>query len=329
MTPSSTEGARPEARPPFDLGVDAPRKRALVIVNPYATTVSDRLRNLVVYALEARYDVAAVDTEAAGHATEICREAAWEGYDLVVAFGGDGTVNEVINGLAGSPTPVSCLPGGRTNVYCKLLGIPTEIVDATEHLLSLADSWAPRRVDVGRVNGRYFAFSAGVGVDASVVARVDARHRLKARYGANYFLLTAVTTFVGRYPVRPPQMLVTSGGETVAGVTAIVQNGEYYTYFNDRPVAAAAGGGLATGTLAGLVLCRASAIDITPILVRALSRRLRLIDHPMVHSFEPFTELALRSADGRPLPLHVDGDYLGEVTEARFDVVPGALSVVS
>src|ERR671933_2266986 len=79
-----------------------PKKRVLVIVNPYATTVSDRLKNLVVYALESRYAVEAVDTEKRNHATELCREAAREGYDVVVAFGGDGTVNEAANGLSGS-----------------------------------------------------------------------------------------------------------------------------------------------------------------------------------------------------------------------------------
>ena len=77
-----------------------PKRRMLVIVNPYATTVSDRLRNLVVYALQSRYAVEAIDTEKREHATQICREAAREGYDVVVAFGGDGTVNEAANGLA-------------------------------------------------------------------------------------------------------------------------------------------------------------------------------------------------------------------------------------
>src|ERR1700749_3293310 len=144
----------------------APRRQMLVIVNPYATTVSDRLKNLVVYALRGRYEVRAVDTEARDHATELCREAAAEGYDGVVAFGGDGTVNEAANGLVGSNTALCCLPGGRTNVYCRMLGIPTDVVDATEHLLMLADDWRPRRVDVGFVNDRCFLFSAGAGLDA-------------------------------------------------------------------------------------------------------------------------------------------------------------------
>src|ERR1700752_4796564 len=123
------------------LGASVPSKRMLMIVNPYATTVSDRLKNLVIYALRGRYDVDAIDTEARGHATELCREAAAAGYDVVGACGGDGTVNEAANGPAGSDTPLTCLPGGRTNVYCRQLGIPTDVVDATEHLLRIADDW--------------------------------------------------------------------------------------------------------------------------------------------------------------------------------------------
>ena len=91
------------------------RRRMIVVVNPYATTVSDRLKNLVLYALQGRYAVEAVDTERRAHATQICREAPSEGYDVVVAFGGDRTVNEAANGLIGSDTPLTCLPGGATN----------------------------------------------------------------------------------------------------------------------------------------------------------------------------------------------------------------------
>src|SRR5882757_6981259 len=159
----------------------------LIIVNPYATTVSDRLKNLVVYALQARYDVEAVDTEAAEHAIEIGREARHGGYDIVVAFGGDGTLNEVANGLAGTDVPVSVLPGGSTNVFARMLGIPNDIVDATEHLLGLADDWQPQPVDLASVNGRSFTFSAGYGLDASVVERVERHPSMKRRFGPYYF----------------------------------------------------------------------------------------------------------------------------------------------
>ena len=180
-----------------------PKLRMLVIVNPYATTVSDRLRNLVVYALQSRYEVEAVDTEKRDHATQICREAAGEGYDLVLAFGGDGTVNEAANGLAGSDTPLSVLPGGATNVFCRALGIPADVVDATEHLLRMADTFEPRRVDLGRVNDRWFTFSSGVGLDASVVERVDAHPRMKTRLNQYYYTYAAITTFNRRYLGAP------------------------------------------------------------------------------------------------------------------------------
>ena len=215
-TPQSTLG-RAEQLAERLLPERTPKKRMLVIVNPYATTVSDRLRNLVVYALESRYAVEAVDTEKRDHATQICREAAQEGYDVVVAFGGDGTVNEAANGLAGSDTPLTCLPGGATNVYCRTLGIPGDVVDATEHLLRMADDFQPRRVDLGLVNERYFTFSSGVGLDASVVERVDAHPRLKARFGEYYYTYAAISTFNQRYLVDPPHVRVDDGRHRARG----------------------------------------------------------------------------------------------------------------
>lgn len=311
------------------LTAPAQSRRMLVIVNPYATTVSDRLKNLVVYALRGRYEVDAVDTESKDHATQLCREAADEGYDVVVAFGGDGTVNEAANGLAGSRTALSVLPGGATNVYCRVLGIPPEIVDATEHLLRLADEWDPRIADLGTVNGRCFTFTAGLGLDASVVERVDRHPHLKARLGAYYFTYAAVTTFMRRYLVDPPKIELTGGGETWRGVTAIVQNVEPYTYFNARPIEVAEGVALDDGTLAGAVLERATPLDMPFVASRALAKRPRVVKHRKVSSFAGLTELHARSLDGRPIPLQVDGDYIGDVTEVDYGVWPGALRVVA
>jgi diacylglycerol kinase family enzyme len=307
----------------------APSKRMLVIVNPYATTVSDRLKNLVVYALRGRYEVEAVDTEGRGHATELCREAAHEGYDVVVAFGGDGTVNEAVNGLAGSQTPLTCLPGGATNVYCRILGIPAEIVDATEHLLTLADDWRPREVDLGTVNDRAFAFSSGLGLDASVVQRVDSHPHLKSRLGEWYFTWAAVTTFTRRYLVRPPRMEVVAGGETFTGVTAIIQNTEPFTFFNRRPINIAEGAELDTGSLSGAVLRRANPLDMPTVIWRAFSRRARILRHRRVDGFEGVTSIRVRSLDDRPIPLQVDGDYIGDITEAEYGIVPDGLRVVA
>jgi diacylglycerol kinase family enzyme len=334
-TTSAPDGGRlgeriAETSEPFRFANPNAKRRMLVIVNPYATTVSDRLRHLVVYALQGRFEVDAVDTEARGHATELCREAAHEGYDVVVAFGGDGTVNEAANGLLGSPTPLSCLPGGSANVFGKMLGIPGDPVDATEHLLAMADDWQPRKVDLGVVNGRCFTFASGLGLDASVVERVDANPRLKARLGPWFFTWVAVSTFMRRYLLSPPRLRVrTAGGEELDGVTAVVQNGSPFTYFQNRPIDIAEGASLQSGTLAGGVLHSATPLTGASIAWRALSSHARVIRNRRITGVSDATGMTVTSADERPLPLQVDGDYLGEVSEARFSVLPEALNVVS
>jgi diacylglycerol kinase family enzyme len=307
----------------------AGKRRMLIIVNPYAATVSDRLRHLVVYALKGRFDVDAVDTESRGHATELCREAAHEGYDVVVAFGGDGTVNESANGLLGSDTPLCALPGGSANVFARILGIPGELVDATEHLLAMADDWRVRKVDLGVVNDRCFTFNSGVGLDASVVEKVDAQPKLKARYGPYFFTWKALAV-AQRYIVRPPRMLIDTGEETLQGVTAIIQNGTPFTYFNDRPIEIAEGAAaLDSGALAGAVLRRATPLAFSSIAVRALSSRASVVGNRQITGLQRFEGLTVRSADGRLLPLQVDGDFLGEVHEARYSIKPRALNVVA
>jgi diacylglycerol kinase family enzyme len=322
---------RPQPQMPEDFYAiaKAPKKRMLIIVNPYATTVSDRLRHLVVYALQGRYELDAVDTEARGHAIEICKEAAHEGYDVVVAFGGDGTVNEAANGLRGSSTPLCCLPGGSANVFGKMLGIPGELVAATEHLLAMADDWRPRSVDLGVVNGRCFTFASGLGLDASVVQRVDSNPRLKARYGPWYFTWAAISSFTRRYMVRPPRLRVHAAGQTLDGVTAVVQNGSPFTYFQNRPVELARGPELDSGTLAGAVLHKATPAAMPFVAWRALSSKAQIVSHRQITGIDELTEMTVSTTDGRPLPLQVDGDFVGEVNEARYSIQPRALRVIS
>jgi diacylglycerol kinase family enzyme len=327
-TPTRHQG-EPGTSEVFEPSAPVQKRRMLIIVNPHASAVSDHLRDVVVYALRGRFEVDAVDTEAPGHATELCREAAHEGYDVVVAFGGDGTVNEAANGLVGSATPLCCLPGGSANVFAKMLGIPGDLIDATEHLLGMAEDWRPRKVDLGCVNGRCFTFASGVGLDAIVVEKVDSNPHLKARFGPYYFGWVAVMTFIRRYLLRrPPRMSVHVGGQTLEGVTAIIQNGSPFTYFHDRPIEVAEGAELDSGSFAGCVLHRATALGMPLIGWRALSPRARVVRHRQVAGFSEASALTVRTADGRPLPLQVDGDYLGEVAEARYEIRPGALNVV-
>jgi len=308
----------------------AQRKRMLVIVNPTASTMSVRLRELVIAALQGRYDVDAVDTRARDHATELCRAAANERYDVVVSYGGDGTVNEIANALAGSHTPLTCLPGGATNVFCQMLGIPAEIVDATEHLLRIADIWRPRPIDLGTANGRCFTYGAGYGFDASVVKRIDRQPKLKKhRLREGYFLYCAVETALREYVRDPPRMEVHLGDVVDRAITTLVQNGDAFTYLGDKPLALAPGGGLDTGSLAGLALRGMRARDIPGIARRVLSPKRSIADHPQINASSGVDGLRCVSADGRAIPLHVDGDHIGDVSEAVFGVRPRALAVVS
>jgi diacylglycerol kinase family enzyme len=307
-----------------------PKRRMLVIVNPYATTVSDRLKNLVVYALQSRYSVEAVDTEKRGHATQLCREAAREGYDVVVAFGGDGTVNEAANGLAGSETPLTALPGGSTNVWCRTVGIPNDVVDAAEHLLALADDFRPRRVDLGRVDDRHFVFGSGVGLDASVVERVDAHPYRKARFGAWYYTIAAVAIFNRRYLLNPPVVRVTAGDRTLTGVTVVVQNADPFTYFRRRPIRVAEPAGLETGSLSVAVLKRATLLQLPTLIPRVLSTRARtVLRHRQVEGLPDLQTFQVEAVDDRPFPLQVDGDYIGEFRSVSYRVAPGGLLAVA
>jgi diacylglycerol kinase family enzyme len=311
------------------------KKRMLLIVNPYATTVSDRLKNLVVYALQGRYEVETVTTEAQNHATEIGREVRDHGYDVVVGFGGDGTLNEIANGLAGTDVPVSVLPGGSTNVVCRTLGIPNDVVDATEHLLALVDEWAPRRIDLGAADGRHFVFSCGVGIDATVVKRVDAHPRLKSRAGPYYYSWAAISAFYRQYMLKPVKLRVEIDGKTTDGITALAQNSDPFTYFASRPVRVCEGVEIDDGTLSVGVLRRATQRDMPTLIPRLFGEKRPAARHRQIVHFEDVTAASIASAsqtkDGttRPFPVQVDGDYIGERTHMDLSVEPGALSIIA
>jgi len=307
-----------------------PKRRMLVIVNPYATTVSARLKSLVVYALQSRYAVEAVDTEKRDHATRLCREAADEGYDVVVAFGGDGTVNEAANGLAGSKTPLTCLPGGATNVWCRQIGIPRDVVDATEHLLRMADDFRPFPVDLGHAGGRHFLFSSGIGLDASIVRSVDSHPYRKAKFGAWYYTYSGIVTFTRRYLFDPPRVHLTVGDRELEGVTVVVQSSDPFTYFRGRPIRIAEGATLDGGTLSVAVLRNARVGQLATLIPRIFSANARtVLRHRQIEGFSGLTAARATCVDDRPFPLHVDGDYIGEYEAVDYAITPGGLMAVA
>ena len=239
-------------------------------------------------------------------------------------------MNEAANGLAGSDTPLTCLPGGATNVYCRTLGIPADVVDATEHLLRMADDFQPRRVDLGRVNDRYFAFSSGVGPGRQ-------RGRARGRPPADEAAAQRVLLHVGgdlyvQQPLPDPGTPRAGGrgGGQLEGVTVIVQNSDPYTYFGRRPIRICEGIGLETGTLGVTVLRRATPLELPTVAWRAFSGKASTVArHRQIEAFRDVTDAHVEAVDGRPFPVQVDGDFVGKFEEALYEAAPSSLTVVS
>jgi diacylglycerol kinase family enzyme len=215
-------------------------------------------------------------------------------------------------------------------VFCRVLGIPNDVVDATEHLLALADAFEPRRVDVGRVGSRHFVFSSGVGLDASVVERVDRQPRLKARLGEWFYAGAALSTFSRRYLVDPPRVRLELGNDAIEAVTVIVQNADPFTFFGDRPIRVGEGAGLGTGSLTLTALRRSTALELPTLLPRLLSTRAATVQgHRRIRGFPEVGKARIVSVDDRPFPVQVDGDFIGDFDAVDYGVVPGGLLVVA
>ena len=194
----------------------------------------------------------------------------------------------------------------------------------------MADDWEPRRVDLGRVNERHFVFAAGVGLDASVVRRVDAHPYRKARFGAWYYSWAGVAIFNRSYLVNPPRVRVRSDGHDLEGVTVIVQNSDPFTYFRERPIRVVEPAGLDTGSLAVGVLKRASLLELPTLIPRLFSGRAKTVmRHRQVEPLPGVSGIRVDAIDDRPFPVQVDGDYIGDFTDVEFGVTPGGLVAVA
>jgi diacylglycerol kinase family enzyme len=304
--------------------------RALLVVNPTATTATKRGRDVLARALGSDLKLDVVETQRRNHAIALGSQAVDEAYDLVVVLGGDGTVNEVVNGILrdGPRTDLPALavvPGGSTNVFHRALDIPRDPIEATGSLLDALREGRSRWIGLGKANERWFTFTAGIGLDADAVRAVErARDRGKAPTPTRYAVLALKQFFTDTDRRHPALTLERPGEEPMSDLfLAIVANSWPWTYFGSRPV----------------VLTRTASFDAGLDLV--VRRRLRTMGTLWAASGmltggglrgRATTVLAdqreFRVRADRPTHLQVDGDYLGEVEDVAFQAVPAALRVI-
>ncbi|WP_026212295.1 diacylglycerol/lipid kinase family protein [Longispora albida] len=301
--------------------------RALLVVNPKATTTNPRSRDVLIRALGSALDLRVGETQHRGHAAELAAEAVADGLDLVVTLGGDGTINETVNGmLEAGPLPGTALavvPGGSTNVFARALGLPNNATEATGVVLEALREGRSRTIGLGRADSRYFTFCAGFGMDAAVTRRVE-RSRRKGRTSTPALYLRAT---IAQYATERASLLTLhrDGHPDEAGLAmVVVQNTAPWTYLNDRPVNPSPEASFELG------------LDVMALRKLRLPSTLRTITQILSSSPDPHGKQVFRLHDAeaftvstpKPLAFQLDGDYLGERRSVEFRSVAEALRVV-
>jgi diacylglycerol kinase family enzyme len=310
-----------------------PALKLLLVVNSSASSVTARSRVVIQKALAADHELEVAETSRRDHATRLAQGAAAEGFDVVVALGGDGTLNEAANGLLGTDTALATLPGGSTNVFARTLGLPNDPIEATGLLLDSLAADSIRPVGVGTANGRCFLFHVGIGFDAEVVHQVERRGSIKRWAGHPLFAWCALDTWFRHYDRSRPRFAVRFGDEPGAegppvvddGYFAICLNTDPYTFLGNRPFRLAPAATLDTG-LSMVTLRTLSVGPLVGLAASSLTRSTGLRRGRHVDVRHDLHELVVEGHG--PFPHQVDGDYLGEVDRLVLRHEPAALRLV-
>jgi diacylglycerol kinase family enzyme len=309
--------------------------RAVLVVNPKATATTAAGRDVLAHALASQVKLDILETDYRGHALAAAAQAMVDSADLVVAHGGDGTVNEVVNGLLargpGESVPMlGIVPGGSANVFARSLGVPRDPVDATHQLLHALEDRRYRRVGLGRVDSaspgeapRWFTFSAGVGWDADVVAEVDRRRGKKA--SPALYTRVALTQYLRPAHGQPQLTVEIPGEEPVSGLRLVfVSNTDPWTYLGSRPIHLNRGCGFENDL--GVFALRSLALPtVLRHLRQAISRKGETRGRKLLrHDDVP----GLRVTSATPVRVQCDGDLIGERTSVEITAVRHALTVV-
>jgi diacylglycerol kinase family enzyme len=314
--------------------------RALLIVNPHATSTTRLRRDVIAGALASAVQLEIVETRYRGHATTLAADAASAGYGLVVTLGGDGTVNEAVNGLLrgahGATGPdgaapavpaLAALPGGSANVFARALGLPPDPVDAAGQVLEALTANRCRSVGLGMADGRYFAFNSGLGIDAEVVRAVEGRRAHGRSVSPALYLRMALRQFYRMTDRRHPSVTLEDGDGERNGPLywCTVSNTTPWTYLGSRPVLTNPHASFDSG----LDVFGMSSLG-TASTLRALRQMLTQRDESPrgrhLIARHDLAELTLRAS--RPVAFQIDGEYMGEREEVRFRAVPHAIKVI-
>jgi len=303
-----------------------------MVVNAFASSVTARNRVIVHRALSQHHDVEVVETNRRGHATRFAHDAARRRLDAVVAFGGDGTLNEVATGLAGSSTALAVLPGGSTNVFARTIGLPNDPVQAVTAVVEALDAGSLRTVGLGRVDDRYFCFHTGIGFDAAVVAAVERHAQMKRWAGHPLFVTAALRTWIrGRRNRQGFHLSVDAADDDATGppdvpvsLFTVVLNTNPYTYLGNRALDLSPAAGLDRPLVA---------ISFTSLTARALLGSLagalrgggvKPANHLVVQT--GVRHLCVEADE--PFPYQVDGDHLGDTKRLDIGYEPDILRLV-
>jgi diacylglycerol kinase family enzyme len=302
--------------------------RGLLIVNRNATSMTATVTDLAVRTLAGVLDLDVERTQYRGHAREL---AAATNADLVIVHGGDGSINEVVNGLMGLTDGrplIAVIPGGGGNVLARALGLPLDAAAAIRQVREAVAAGRHRTIGLGLADDRYFTFGAGLGWDAEVVREVDRLRAQGRRESVSLFMRTLVHQYYAGTDRRRPALTVEREGEPpVSGLfMAIVTNRSPWTYLGDRPLLPVPNPDFNSG-LDLLALQRLRLITVLNAVGQMLYVRSRPPRGRNLLSVLGSESLTLRSA--RPIALQADGEYLGETEAVKFQFVPHALRIVA
>ncbi len=300
--------------------------RVLLIVNPAASSVSPRVQVLAQRALAEHHDVRLSETTRRDHATRLAEDAARNDVDAIVVLGGDGTVNEVANGLAESATALIPLPGGSTNVFCRTMGLPDDPLEAVTIAIEALAAGLIQPVGLGSANGRYFLFHTGIGFDAAVVEQVERQGDLKRYLNHPLFVYAAIKTWLRHYDrSRPAFRVIGKSGNPVEGAFAICLNTDPYTYLGNLPLQIAPRATLDSGL--SLVTLKSLRSDhLLKLVFDALRPPAGLSSGAYLDVDDDLDGATVECL--RPVPIQVDGDFIGTADRVVLRHHPGALRLL-